>query len=785
MDVRTLKSLEWDRVLVLLSLCAETVEGKMRIRTLEPERTADLVRARHGRVRECMRGEKLCGRLSLQGYGRVESRVPKGIAFPIEVLRKLLSSLRTWSSAIEWLRDESAPKSVLLEGLPDVSAVDGVFRLLNTVLDERGEVADRASDRLRRIRRERERARESVLKRMEFLSKNLGDNILRENTCTVRGGRLVLPVRSSFKGEVKGILHDTSSSGGTSFIEPMEVVDLNNRLTALDAEEREEIKRIMVEASATISSVSEELEATFDFIEKLDVDLACARFGAMCRGSLPDLDENGELLLKGARHPLLDSALHGLREKAWGEEPKGPVVPLDISLSLAGTRTLVVSGPNAGGKSVALKTVGLICLMSQAGIPCPVEEGTRLPVFPCVHATIGDSQSILDDLSTFSARMADLREALAELEEPFLFILDELGSGTDPAEGAALARAILEKLHESRGITLSSTHYEALKALALVTPNMGNASMAFEEEQMAPTYRLQWGAIGSSRAIEIAERSGLPAELLAAARSYLPEGEKRLKNVLEALEEEIVNHETLRSDLEVRNAALETAQRDLEEKKALLLEEKKKFIDSLPERLRKMKEEFIGKLREETSRRAARKAAAKVAAKVVEEVVEELELPKAPTGGKRIPAPGDWVTVMGMGVRGEVTAVDPGTGMVTLDCGGKTLSIGAGDVLACEPPGDASTVGRGVEAGPVDAGPEINLIGMRVAEAEMELEPFVDRALMAGLSRLRVIHGIGTGRLRMAVREWAKRSQAVSGLKDAEPSEGGAGATIFLLGESQ
>lgn len=784
MDVRTLKSLEWDRVLALLSLCAETVEGKARVRTLEPERIADMVRARHARVEECVRGEALCGRLSLRGYGRVESRVPEGIAFPLEVLRKLLSSLRRWSAAIAWLKDESAPKPALIAGLQDVSSVENISRLLGTVLNDRGEIADTASERLRRIRRERERARESVLKRMESLSKSLGDNILRDNNFTVRGGRLVLPVRSSFKSEVRGILHDTSSSGGTFFIEPVEAVELNNRITALDAEERDEIKRIVIEVSAKITSASEELDAAFDFIEALDVDLACARFGAMCRGTLPVINDRGEFHLKGARHPLLDPSLHALRKEIWGETTKGPVVPLDLSLSLTETKTLIVSGPNAGGKSVALKTAGLIALMHQAGIPCPVEEGTTLPVFPHIHATMGDSQSILDDLSTFSARMVVLKEALGDLREPFLFILDELGSGTDPAEGAALARAILERLHDASGITLCSTHYEALKALALVTPNMENASMAFEEEKMAPTFRLKPGSIGSSRAIEIAKRSGLPADLLASARSYLPEGEKHLKDVLEALEREIADYAQLREDMENRTASLDAARRELEENRAAQMDEKRKFLESLPERLRKMKDEFIGELREEAGRRATRKAATRIAPKMVEKAAKELDLPEVSAAEKRrMPLPGEWVSVLGMGIRGEVTGGDEGTGLVTLDCGGKTLSIGVGDVLVCDPPDGVSARRGGVETGPVNAGPEIKLIGMRVDEAEMELEPFVDRALLAGLSRLRVIHGVGTGRLRRAVREWAKGSNVVSGVMDAAPSEGGAGATILILGE--
>ncbi len=782
MDVSTLRSLEWDRVLALLSVCASTTEGKNRAGAVTPEKTVEGVRALHARVTECREGEVLCGRLSLEGYARVPTSLPSAMAFPMETLRTMRSSLRAWRRAKEWLENEATAKPTLKALFPEPHGIEITLTLLEKILDDRGEVADNASKRLYSLRREHERVRGRAFARMETMVESIGGAILRETTYTVLNGRLVLPVKSSFKASVKGILHDTSSTGATTYIEPMEVVELNNRLRAFDGEEREEIKSILVLASKQISENSKALEAAFDFLETLDLDLAKARFGRACNGILPALAEAEELVIVAGRHPFLDASLNGLRAQAWDEPPREKAVPLDLKLSLDGTRTLVVSGPNAGGKSVALKTAGLLCAMQQAAIPIPASEGTRLPVFPCIHATVGDAQSILDSLSSFSARMEDLREALLTIEEPFLFILDELGSGTDPAEGAALGEAVLLTLHKKRGYTLCSTHFEALKARALVTDKMGNASMTFEEEKMAPTFRMQMGRVGSSHALSIAERSGLPASILETAMACLPEGEKRLREVLGALEGEIAAHERARSELRAETAKLEASTMKAEAAAGELEEEKSRFIDELPARLEVFRDRFIGELKAEVNRQSVRRVASGAIPAVAKEAVEQLGLHATPPPKAKLPAPGDWVAVRGMGVEGEVTTIDEGIGRVTLECGGKTLTVGAGDVEARDKPASNGAARRGgVETGLREAKWELNLIGQTVAEAEAAIEPFVDRAVMAGLGQVRIIHGIGTGRLRRAVREWSGLSPFVLSIEDAPPSGGGPGVTILTI----
>jgi DNA mismatch repair protein MutS2 len=785
MDVRTLRALEWDRVLALLSLCASTREGKERARTLVPESEPDAVLHRHARVGECLRGEALSGRLSLEGYERVSTRVPRGVSFPLEAFRRLRGDLRVWQRARAWLKDGASPKPALSASLPHRDGVSSLARLLERLLDDRGEVADGASERLRGLRRERERARTQVLSRMESLADSLGTPVLREASYTLRNGRFVLPVHASHKSQVKGILHDTSSSGGTAFIEPLEVVDLNNRLTDLESHEREEIQRILEEASEKVSAESQELEAAFDALEALDLDLACSRLGRHYGGILPLVNAGESLVLRGARHPLLDASLAPLRKEAGQESFPGKAVPLDLALSLDGTRTLVISGPNAGGKSVAVKTLGLLCAMHQAGIPIPVAEGTSLPAFPFLHATVGDSQSILDSLSTFSARMAALKEAFENLREPFLVILDELGSGTDPSEGAALGEAILLHLHSRRGYTVCSTHYEAVKARAMVTEGMGNACMEFDEATLAPTFRLRMGKVGASRALQIAERSGIPAPILEAARAFLPEGERHLKEVLSALDEEIAAHERESLRLKEKGRDLDELRGRLQEDKRALEAERASFLASLPEKLRSWEERFMEGLKPEINRQSVRRAARKVLPEVVEAAREELGLPKEQAPRPEAFSPGDCVRVRGFGITGTVVCVDAGTGKLQLDCNGKTLSVGQGDVDLLPPAGSkpAPVKVGGVTVSSKDARLELNLIGKTVAEAEAELEPFMDRAAMAGFGHVRIIHGIGTGRLKTAVRQWLKGCPQVASWEEAPVSGGGAGATLVHLRE--
>ncbi len=784
MDERTLKALEWDRVLMLLSLCASTDEGRRRAAELRPALEPEDVLLRQQRVLEFAEGESLCGRLSLEGYHRSPTSAPEGIALPLETLRDLRTALRIYHGILAWLKDPSSDSPALRDIAPPYEEAESVGELLERVLDDKGELRDGASPELMRLRNERERARNRVFSMMEEMAAKLGSSVLRHGSCTVRNGRLVLSVQASRKSEVKGILHDSSSTGATAFIEPLEAVELNNRLSDLDALEREEIQRILLEVSGRASAASPILERVQEAIEHLDLMAACARLGCAIGGRFSEPGASGgRLAIFEGRHPLLDPALNGLRGEAWGEAPRQDAVPLSLEMAFDGTRTLVVSGPNAGGKSVALKTVGLLCAMNQAGIPAPVAEGSVFPVFAFFYASVGDSQSILDSLSTFSARMAHLREALCALKEPFLAILDELGSGTDPVEGAALGEAILAHLHRQKGYILCSTHQEALKARAWTTPGMGNACMEFSEGYLRPTFRLIMGRAGQSRALDTAAAAGLPAEILEAARAAMPKEERRLKEVMEALEAAKASLAAERLvAMDMQRASLDKQKR-LDEELELAQAARKRFAEEeVPRRIREAQQRFVAELRLEVSRQAVRRAAKRAAPKVIESAAKEAGVA---VSGERIwaqlPREGDWVMIRGFGLKGKVTSADRATMKLRIDVDGKTFHVGASDVelIANESSATHSTGGAMVNAG--EASLEINLIGQTVEEATEALEAFLDRAVLRGMGHVRVIHGIGTGRLKSGVHQFLKRSRYVKSYEEAPPSLGGAGATVVVL----
>jgi DNA mismatch repair protein MutS2 len=784
MDVRTFRALEWDRVLALAALCASTEEGGRRVAELTPSTDRPEVLRRQARVRRYANLEAQQGPLSLEGYRRAPTRSPEGTFFDLETLRTLRTSLDRWKSALDWVQTDEDEDSPLKAILPPDDGAEAVRRRLQSLMDDRGEIADTASPRLNSLRRERNQVRIRLRGLMDAMASDLGDAVLQQQEYTIRGGRLVLPVKSSHKGAVPGILHDVSSTGATIFMEPMQAVEHNNRLSAIDSEEREEIRRILLQITSDITRISDRLEALFDAVEHLDAIRARARFGRIYGGILPAPPESEDTLdLRGATHPLLDPRLNGLRAQIWKQPPCDRAVPLDLTLSLGGTRTLVISGPNAGGKSVALKTAGLLCLMHQAGIPIPASSETSLPVLKFLFASLGDDQSIQDSLSTFSGRMLHIREAFQRLREPFLVILDELGSGTDPAEGAALGEALLLHFHRRRGFILCSTHHDPLKARALAADGMGNASMAFNEEDLSPTFQLTMGTVGASRALDIAARMGLPDRVLEEARALLPGEQKRLKDVLETLEAEVAAHEAELAGLKARHLEAANLRKKLEDRLAGMEQERRRIVESLPEQMRVWREEFISELKSEVNLQRVRRRARESAPKVLEEASQELGLPPVaehPSGD--VPPPGARVRLEGFGLEGEVEESDAATGRITVLCGDKKLQVGAADVTVLAPsPGPSlrNSAWSGAEVSSLS--PELNLIGQTAAEAEFELEHYLDRVLRSGLREVRIIHGIGTGKLRSAVHQLLKRTPHVDSWEEAPPSQGGAGATIVRM----
>jgi len=636
-----------------------------------------------------------------------------------------------------------------------------------------GEVLDRASPRLGGLRAELRAAQARLQQRLDGLLRGDLARALQEPIVTQRGGRYVVPVRSEMRGAVKGIIHDQSASGATVFIEPLEILEANNALREAEVAEKNEVARILDELSRRVEKDAEELEALVSSLARLDLALTKSQLADFLDAERPVLDANGRLDLVAARHPLL---------VAQGAE----VVPIDVRLG-TDFRALVITGPNTGGKTVTLKTIGLLVLMAACGLQIPTERGSRVPVVKRIFADIGDEQSIAQSLSTFSSHLRNVVATLAEAEKGDLALLDELGAGTDPDEGAALAMAVLETLLARGVLVAATTHYPELKAFALNTPGVSNASVEFDPDTLRPTYRVHVGLPGASNAFAIAHRLGLDAGVLERAESHLSELHRSLERTLREAERQRTE---LASALDEARIASEDARRvtaDAEREAA-------KVRDDADRALRRAKTEADDLLLQ--ARRALRQAeqARDKAAKrnLVDEAREALadaersrgaargEEPGRPTATTPI-AVGSPVMVEGVSEPGTLLAIDE-KGMADVAAGPLRLRVPASSLREAPAPEPPLRSTRATVTGSAPSVPlQLDLRGARAEEALAVLDRYLNDAAVAGIDRLRIVHGKGTGALRTAVREMLASHPLVREHASAGQSEGGDGATIVRL----
>jgi DNA mismatch repair protein MutS2 len=634
------------------------------------------------------------------------------------------------------------------------------------VLDEHGTVRESASRELGRIRRRSRSVRSriyGVLQRVVH-DRDLS-RIVQEDFVTLRGDRYVILLRPEFKGVLEGIVHDHSRSGASVYVEPLDVVTLNNETASLMEEEREEIRRIFSELTAFIRSFHEEIEWNYSILAFLDAFQARALYAIDTKGIVPDLVEGGFRIL-AARHPLLLAA---------GEEP---VVPMDVVQETSTTAT-VISGANMGGKTVALKIAGLFPLMTRCAIMLPAAEGTKINPFSRIMADIGDEQDIRSQVSTFSGHMQRIKLILALSREGDLVLLDELGSATDPVEGAALAMGILDELVGRGTRVVVTTHLTHLKAYALGRSDVKNVSVEFHPKTLRPTYRLLYDLPGESHAVATAERIGLPASVTAAARGYLAEGDGEGSSLIERLRERITETERLRDELEERRRELqeelETTRAHREEvveefrrKAHDLVKEAEKEIASLQKSLKRGK---VGK-------RPPRERLSDIRERIVEGLGTGLEVEP------RMPEEGSSVRVETLGKTGIVQSLLD-KGQVEVSVGKMKIRADAGDLTLIEGPAvkkSASNQERiRIDIPIVNARREVNVIGLRADDAVPLVERAIDDAVLAGLTSLSIIHGKGTGRLKQAVRDLLSTHALVKGLHEADIHLGGAGVTLADL----
>jgi len=698
------------------------------------------------------------------------------------------------------VRNAATMFPILRELVERVASFKGEIADVRKKIDPSGDVNDHASPALAGIRERLRRQRAKLRTTLEsFLRGRDTAKYLQEQVVTDRNGRYVLIVRAEHRSAIPGIVHGASASGASLFLEPLTTVEINNDIVALEEQEAEEVRRILLALTDQFRARPDDLRRTIEVATELDVIQARARFSLKVGGVEPAIAVDGTFELRGARHPLLIPG-SGIGDSGSGTRDPGsekPPVPNDILL-IPPTRVMVITGPNTGGKTVALKTAGLLALMAQAGLHVPAEQGSRVPVFRCVFADIGDEQSISASLSTFSGHIANVVSMDRNLSLPALVLLDEVGAGTDPVEGGALGIAVIDHFRKRAAHLIATTHYDALKSYASTTESVTSAAFGFDPDSFAPTYRLVYGSPGRSLAIEIAARLGLPQPVIAAARENLTEEQKQLADHLARVDKELRAIEQQRRELSKQRAAVADSERKLRGREESVREREETFrrrLDTkIDDQLREARRE-IDKVIDELKTRAPRLvntgetgAVRSETRAAVDQIVGRIGgTPEAAKAGPFVPEqhagpiePGSRVVVGGLGLEG--TVVELRGKEAEIDVRGKRMRAKLKELRAIGGTPASAKVNINVDLQPREGSlSELNVIGQTVDEAIARLEKFLDETTVTDQHTIRIVHGHGTGQLRRAIAAFLKEHPLVASYKLAPQNEGGGGATIVEL----
>lgn len=786
--------------------------GQERARALVPSADEAEVRRLQDETAEAVRLLDASGFVPMGGLHDIrpwiKTAAVRGMLEPsalLEVLDTLQGGRKLRAFLLQ--RQETAP--ALSEWGYRVGEYPFIEDAITEAIGENGEVKDSASPLLERLRREIRTLRNRMTERLQGILRSPAHrDHIQDPVITTRDGRFCIPVKSEYRTAFGGLVHDQSSSGATLFMEPTAVVELGNELKQVEIKERQEVERILREITAQIGQRADDLSHSVEALGELDFIFARGKLALAMDATEPEINPHGCVAFRRARHPLLE----------------GSVVPLDIELGRENT-LIVITGPNTGGKTVALKTVGLLCLMAQSGLQIPAHEGSTVPVFTGVYADIGDEQSIQQSLSTFSGHITNIARILDEVEKTgtrSLVLLDEVGAGTDPTEGSALAKAILADLLDRGARTVATTHYGELKEFAYSTPGVENASVEFDLQTLRPTYRLLVGIPGTSHAFSIAARLGLPAEIVQAAQGMIGTDRAVLSDVIQRLTEE---QRATEVDLEKASRAA----REVEQKRDQLDRELKRVQTDRANtlnRAREQAEEILRNARREMDRvkdelrrleRQARKATSEPCnAEGIQKVRDRLQqlstrserrterklprAPKEPAAPKEEvltspepPAVGDLVWVAGLNQRGTLLGTIDSKAQVQI--GSMRMTVpgdGIQKIMTPKPTAGSSPVavrsaaGAGADArmkARANIASELKLLGLRAEEALSRLDEYVDEACMAGFSPLRIVHGKGTGALKRVVWDFLQHHPQVASMHHPAEEEGGAGVTIAELKE--
>ncbi|MGH9458163.1 MAG: endonuclease MutS2 [Thermoanaerobaculia bacterium] len=784
----SLRSLEFDRVLELVAADARTDPGRAAVHARRP-------------VASLEEAERLQGELAeMTRFYLTEGQIPlAGLADPAPLLeREVLELDESWLvlravRATQALRETFTRLDPPLPRLLDIAAAIPDLGTLSTnvgrFFTKDGKLREEASAELRSIRARLQQKRSQIQRALSDVLMRHAD-ALQEPIVTIRADRYCVPVKIERRAEVPGILHGRSGSGASVFIEPMAIVEANNDVADLLEQEREEIARITRHVAQLLLAAREEILDAARLGGELDAIQAAAMFGRRIDAFRPRFVAGRALRLEAARHPLLDERLADLRRSVLGEtDSPEHVIPTTIVLTEE-KPALVISGPNAGGKTVALKTAGLLVAMALAGLPLPAADGSEVPVVDDIHVLIGDDQSVMEHLSTFSADLVRLSRILARASERSLVLLDELGSGTDPEEGGALAAAVIEHVLDLGALLVVTTHLAAVKSFAVGDARVANASMEFDAETGRPTFRMIGGVPGRSRAIEVAAMMGLPLPVVARAREKLGGRYGDIDQMVAELQKGLADLADQREEVARALADTEKRARALERELAAVTEEKKKLATRWREEMDRVRAEVSRNLQAEIRRlreldaEERRKIEAKRSFADVTLPIDRAE-PEIEAAPSRPIAKGDRAEHRMLRFRGDVLSIDGEK--VTLAVAGKKMQAMLGDLrLVAEPANKpAKKQRRETRVAAPETEPEItaelNLIGQRVDDAIESADKFLDQALLSGKAAVRLIHGHGTGALRSALRDELRKHQGVRSFRPGNPNEGGDGATVVLL----
>ena len=790
MNPKALKTLEYNKIIDKLTEFAGSALAKEMCRNLQPSTDLYEIQALQKETSDALSRIYQKGAVSFRGVRDIRGSIKRleiGAIIGISELLSICSLLDVCSKVKAYSRNDRDPDfedslEAMFQALQPLTPVSSEIR---RCIASEEELNDDASPALFKIRRSMRQINDKVHAQLQTMVNGSARTYLQDAVVTMRNGRYCIPVKAEHRGQIPGMIHDQSSTGSTLFVEPMAVIKLNNDLRELELKEEKEIEMILATLSARCGEETEALRDDLDLLTKLDFIFARAQLSRSMNGTQPDFNEEGRILIKKGRHPLLD---------------KKKVVPIDIQLG-KDFELLIITGPNTGGKTVSLKTVGLFTLMGQAGLHIPAFDHSELSVFHEVFADIGDEQSIEQSLSTFSAHMTNTVSILKEADDRSLVLFDELGAGTDPTEGAALAIAILSNLHRRGSRVMATTHYSELKVFALSTPGVENGCCEFDVETLRPTYRLLIGVPGKSNAFAISQKLGLSQDIIEEAKTHLTKQDEDFEDLLADLEQKRVTIEQERDQINSYKEEIRELKQRLESKQEKLDLSRDKILREANEQARNILQE--AKDYADTTIRNFQKygKAAGVSAKDMEKERGKLR-EKMSTVDKKLSAKnaapkkshkqltakdlhiGDSIKVLSLNLKGTVSTLPDAKGNLFVQMGILRSQVNIRDLEKLDDTvitgGNFSKTGSGKikMSKSASVSTDINLLGKTVDEAIMELDKYLDDAYIAHLPSVRIVHGKGTGALRKGVHNYLRRQKHVKSYRLGEFGEGDAGVTI-------